>query len=106
MFTGFQTRSRSSHRLVSPGAFAAMMLVCIVLLAVLTVVQVAHVHATASDADRCPLCMVLHTAVPVAAATTVILLVQIAAAAPAQQVRAVTRDWHPHLFTRPPPASR
>lgn len=106
MITGFQTRFRRTHRPTRPVAYAVMMLVCLALVLLLTVVQVAHVHASAQDADHCPLCMVLHSAIPVAATVAAIILVQLAAAAPVLQVRAVTRNWHPQLFTRPPPASR
>ena len=105
MITGFQARLRRSRRPARPVAFAAMMLVCLVLLLLLTVVQVTHIHASAQDADHCPLCMVLHTAVPVAATAGVIILVQLATAAPVLQVRAAALPWHAQLFTRPPPAS-
>ncbi len=81
-----------------------MAVLCLALLALLTVAQVAHIHANASQADHCPLCIALHTAVPVAVAAAVILLVETAVAAPVLKVRAATRNWHPQLFTRPPPA--
>ncbi len=81
-----------------------LLLVCLALLAILTVAQVAHVHANASDADRCPLCIVLHAAVPVVASVAAIILVEAEVAAPVLELRAVTRYWHPQLFTRPPPA--
>lgn len=105
MITGFQPGSYRSQRPARPIAFAVMMLVCLGLLLLLTVVQVAHVHASAQDADHCPLCMVLHTAVPVAATAAVIILVELAAAEPVLQVRTASRPWHAQLFTRPPPAS-
>jgi len=78
--------------------------VCIVLLALLAVVQVAHVHQVDTDADRCPLCIVMHTATPVAIAAAVVVLVQIRTSAPVFEPQTVTRHWHPKLFTRPPPA--
>jgi AhpD family alkylhydroperoxidase len=80
-----------------------MALVCVALLALLTVAQVAHEHAVSTDADHCPLCIVMHTAAPVAAAAPAITLVQVAAAAPVSEVREVSRNWHPQLFIRPPP---
>ncbi len=80
-----------------------MALVCVALLAVLTVAQVAHQHTVASDADHCPLCIVMHTAAPVAAAAPAITLLPVAAAAPVFEVREVSRNWHPQLFIRPPP---
>ena len=77
--------------------------VCLLLLALLTVVQVAHMHPLDSDADHCPLCIAMHTAVPVAVLAAVVVLVQIEAAAPAFEPQAVFRHWHPKFITRPPP---
>jgi hypothetical protein len=80
-----------------------MALLCLALLALLTVAQVAHEHAVTSDADHCPLCIMMHTAAPVAAATPTITLVQVDAAAPVLEVSELSRYWHPQLFIRPPP---
>jgi len=77
--------------------------VCLVLLALLAVVQVAHTHLLDSDADHCPLCIVMHTAAPVAVMAAVVVLVQMESAAPVFEAHAVVRHWHPKLFTRPPP---
>jgi hypothetical protein len=49
----------------------------LILLALLTVVQVAHVHPVDTDADHCPLCILLHTAAPVALTAAIIVLIQI-----------------------------
>jgi len=78
--------------------------VCLVLLALLAVVQVAHMHPFERDADRCPLCIVMHTAAPVAMAAAVVVLIQIQSSAPVFEARAAVRHWHPKLFTRPPPS--
>jgi hypothetical protein len=80
------------------------MVVCFVLIALLAVAQVAHMHSLESDADHCPLCIVMHTAAPVVVAAAVVVLVKIEAQAPVFEARAVVRHWHPKLFTRPPPA--
>lgn len=80
--------------------------VCLILLALLTVVQVAHVHPVDTDADHCPLCILLHTAAPVAVAAAVVVLVQIETRAPIFEAQTVTRYWHPQLFIRPPPSGR
>lgn len=95
----FRSDSRSK-----PRAFGAAAVVCLVLLALLAVVQVAHFHPTDSDADHCPLCIVMHSAVPVAIAAAAVVLVQIETCAPVFEPLTVTRHWHPKLFTRPPPA--
>jgi hypothetical protein len=78
--------------------------VCLVLLALLTVVQVAHVHPIDSDADHCPLCIVMHTAAPVAVTAAVVVLVEIETRAPVFELQTITRHWDPRLLTRPPPS--
>jgi len=104
LFTGFQTRSNKND--ARPKAFAAVAILCLLLLALLAVAQVAHTHEGISDADHCPLCIVMHTAVPILIAAAIVALVQIDVAAPVLEVRAVARNWHPQLFTRPPPIAR
>jgi hypothetical protein len=73
-------------------------------LALLAVVQVAHIHPVENDADHCPLCIVMHSAAPVAVTAAVVVLVQIEAPTPIFEPRAVTRSWHAQLFIRPPPS--
>jgi len=78
--------------------------VCLVLLALLTFVQVAHVHPVEAAADHCPLCIVLHSAAPVAAAAVVVILIRVGFSTPMLAVReGVQPFWHPSLFIRPPP---
>ena len=85
-------------------ALPAATVLCLVLMALLAVVQVAHAHPLESDADHCPLCIVMHSAAPVAAAAVAVVLVQMENPAPIFEARAAIRHWHPKLFTRPPPA--
>lgn len=92
-----------SDRRARPRAFAAVVLVCVALLALLTVIQVAHVHSVDTDADRCPLCIVLHTAVPVATAAVAIVLVHFEAVTPVVAFRFLGTIGHRQLFIRPPP---
>jgi hypothetical protein len=101
--TALQTHL-SGNRRAKHGALPVVTVVCLVLLALLTVVQVAHVHPVDTDSDHCPLCVVMHTAAPVAVTTAVVLLVQVENPAPIFEAHTVTRYWHPQLFTRPPPA--
>ena len=102
MFTELHTRSQGNGRPRSR-TFAAVAVVCLVLLALLAVAQVAHTHQGTTDADHCPLCIVMHTAAPVVATPAVIALVQVATSVPVLEIRRVTRNWHPQHFTRPPP---
>jgi len=86
-----------------PRAFGAAALLCLALLAMLAVVQVAHMHPLESDADHCSLCIAMHSAAPVAVMAAAVVLVRMGGAAPVIEARAVARHWHPKLYTRPPP---
>lgn len=101
--TGFEAHL-SRERRAKPRALPWATVVCLVLLALLAVVQVAHMHPVDGDADHCLLCIVMHTAAPVAVLAAVVVLVQMERRTPAFEARTVTRHWHPKLFTRPPPA--
>jgi hypothetical protein len=78
---------------------------CLILLALVAVVQVAHVHPLQTDADHCPLCIVFHSVAPVTVTAALIILVQVGAPTPACEERPAIRHWHPTLFTRPPPCA-
>ena len=97
--TRFQ-QNRHAH----PCGFTAAAAVCLILLALLAVVQVVHVHPWQSDADNCPLCVVMHSAAPVAVAVAAVILITLGTSTPVLRVRPVARPWHPSLFTRPPPS--
>jgi len=81
-----------------------VVLVCLALLALLTFIQVAHVHSVNTDADHCPICVVLHTAAPLAVAAAVIVLVAMKAFVPQVEVRPICTQWQRQLFIRPPPS--
>jgi hypothetical protein len=80
-------------------------LVCLILLALLAVVQVAHLHTSDSDADHCPICIVMHSAAPVTVAAIVVVMVQIGTLTAPVEARVAVRYWNPKLYTRPPPDS-
>lgn len=101
--TGFQAGFRGRRR-ARPSALPVATVVCMILLALLTVVQVAHMHPLDSDADHCPLCIAMHTAAPVAVVAAVVVMVQLEAFAPVFEPRTIIRNWHPKFITRPPPA--
>ena len=82
-----------------------MAVLCLVLLALLAVVQVAHFHSNETVADHCPLCISMHSVVPVVVAAAAVVLVQVGAPTSVFEERAVVRNWNPKLFTRPPPSS-
>jgi hypothetical protein len=85
--------------------FAVATVLCLILLALLTVVQIAHVHPLQSDADHCPLCIVMHAVAPVAVAAAAITLIQVGTPVIIVEARSIRRHWHPTLFTRPPPVA-
>jgi len=92
-----------SNRYARPRAFAMVVLLCVALLALLTVIQVAHVHSINTDADHCPLCIALHTAAPVATATAAVELIHIEGVAAVNAIRPVATICDEQLFIRPPP---
>ena len=97
---GLRISSRSKQR-----ALKVATVVCLLLLALLAVAQVMHVHASASDADHCTLCVAMHSVVPLAIMLITGILVRIEVLTPGLfEGRAITRYWHPTLFIRPPPA--
>lgn len=97
--------SRRQHtRPHMPRNSAVVVIVCLFLVALLAVIQVVHVHAHESDADHCPLCVVMHSVAPVSVAVAAVILVEMGAPAPTPKVRVVQRVWHPTLFIRPPPS--
>ena len=87
-----------------PRSFGAAALLCLALLALLTLIQVAHVHAVDSDPDHCALCIAMHSAAPVEVVAAVVVLVWVESTALVFQPRPFIRYWRPKLFTRPPPA--
>jgi uncharacterized membrane protein YhaH (DUF805 family) len=87
-----------------PWAMRATTLICLVLLTLLTFVQVAHVHPSATDADHCPICVVMHSAAPVAVVAVAIVFVRALVPVTVPVVHLVARPWHCTLFNRPPPA--
>ena len=93
----------SRTRRVRPSAYVVV-LVCLALLALLTFIQVAHVHSVNTDADHCPICVVLHTAAPLAVAAAIIVLVQMQTFVPQVEVRPIRSHGHRQLFIRPPPS--
>jgi len=95
-------RNNSARRSKFAVATAAL---CLVLLAFVSVLQVVHVHPTASDADHCQICIALHAVAPAAVAAAVIVLVQLGSPVLVPAVADAIRWWHPTLFTRPPPAA-
>lgn len=98
--TGFSSAGRAKS-----GTLPVVAVLCLVLLALLAVVQVAHFHSNETLADHCPLCVSIHSATPVAVpAVAALVLVQVGISTPVFETRRVVRQRHSKLFTRPPPA--
>jgi hypothetical protein len=103
--TELQAYFRGGRR-PKPNALTLATVVCLALLALLTVVQVAHSHPVNADADRCPLCIVMHSAAPVAVMAALMVMVSFGPSAPLVEARVVVPHRYPKLFTRPPPIDR
>ena len=94
-----------SDRRPKSSALGVATVVCLVLLVLLAVAQVVHTHPVESNADHCPLCIAMHSVVPLAVMVVVVVLVRFGTVAPVLlEIRAIIRYWYPTLFTRPPPA--
>jgi hypothetical protein len=87
-----------------PRAFVLVTVLCLALLAILTVVQVAHFHQTGADADHCPICTVMHAVTPLTVAAIGIIMVQLGRPVSVVQAVRPSRKWPPLLLNRPPPA--
>ena len=94
---------RATNRRAGLNALPLVPLLCLILLALLAVVQVTHLHTSESDADHCPLCIMMHSAAPVEVAAAVVVLVQVGRQTLPAEERAAVRYWHPTLNIRPPP---
>lgn len=86
------------------GSDRTALVVCLVLVALLAVMQVPHLHQNPNDADHCALCVVMHTAAPATVAAAAVVMVQLGVSTQTVKPLAITRYWHPQLFTRPPPS--
>jgi len=101
---GAKVRFGANRRWKGPG-FSVTVVVCLLLLALISMVQVGHMHPTASAADRCALCLVMHSLAPVGVAAAAIVLVQLGLPAMRVETLSPARPWESQLFTRPPPQS-
>jgi hypothetical protein len=102
--TAIRAHQRNDFR-PEPRALRVAVAVCLVLLMLLAAIHVAFAHSFETDADHCPLCIVMHSVVPFLVMVVAILLTRIGTAAPVLlEVRPIARYWHPTLFNRPPPA--
>ena len=86
------------------GYLPAAAVLCILLIALLALIQVVHEHPIGEDTSHCPLCVMQHSAAPVTATVAVVVMVRMETVTLVFKPRALTRYWHPKLFTRPPPA--
>ena len=89
-----------------PGVSGWIVLLCVVLLALLAMAQVAHVHLTEVNPSHCPICMLLQTAAPAASAAAAIVLVLLGARLPHYERVAVRSVHRSRLYIRPPPRER
>lgn len=96
----------STDRGAGLGAVSFAAVVCLVLIALLAVAQVAHFHTNASDADHCPVCIMLHSAAPVEVAAAVVVFVRIGMETALRERCLAARSCHSTVYIRPPPGNR
>jgi hypothetical protein len=94
----------STQRVGRLPRWAVTAVVCLVLIAFVAVMQVPHLHATQSDADHCPLCVVMHSTAPVTAPAPAVVLVPVGIPELKVEPLTVTQRPESSLFIRPPPA--
>jgi hypothetical protein len=94
---------RAPHRGQTGIAAPWVVVVCLLVLALLTAVQVGHVHINEADSDHCTLCILLQTAAPVAITAAVIILVMVGSRTPLVEQVVVVRTRCTRIFIRPPP---
>lgn len=99
-----QARRRPGNR-PTPRTLAVATILCLFLLVLLAVVQVAHIHPLETDGDHCPLCIVMHSVAPVAVTAAIVILVQVGTPTPIIEPHVALRPWLPALFIRPPPCA-
>ncbi len=94
-----------SDRSPKSSALQLAIVVCLVLLILLGLFHAVDAHPATRDADRCPLCIMMHSVAPFVVSTATVILIRIGTTVPKLlEVRTIVRYWHPTLFTRPPPA--
>ena len=104
MKSNFQKRTDGRRGFTSATADSRLLvLLCLVLVALLMFVQVGHTHAFNTDADHCPVCVVMHSAAPVAVVATVLIAVRASFTQRLAVVRPRASIWRYELFNRPPP---
>ena len=105
IFRGKRSADNGAGSRISSGLLPAVAVLCLILLATLSVAQVTHLHPSQSDADHCQLCIAMHTVAPVATAAAIIIIVQLGASTPQAEPIVVARQRQIRLFIRPPPFS-
>ena len=85
--------------------FWTVAVVCLALMALLTAVQLTHLHTSATDADHCALCIAMHSAAPVAATAALVVLVRMKERVAVAEARATSRRRFSRLVSRGPPGS-
>jgi len=92
------------HQRRQPGISAGWVVVlCLVMLALLTAVQVGHIHLNDAGANHCTLCQILQTAAPVGATAAAIFLVALGTRVALPEQFAVVHARSSRRFIRPPP---
>jgi hypothetical protein len=119
----FPPTHRGRNAGAQPVWLRALGVLCLLLITVVGVAQAAHIHgdwlpqhaAQASSSQTqagdtgevgCPLCVAMHSALPVAGFAALLLGLLLTASVPANTGRKPDLRWHFAAFSRPPPSLR
>lgn len=108
-----ENKRRSSGGRTGSGWLRLGALLCILLIAAATTVQLCHFHPAQADGstpgqtapDHCPLCTAMHSALPASTQTAASPLHEMRELAAATPVSVALRPWALHRSIRPPPAA-
>ncbi len=78
-------------------------IVCLLLLTWMAFIQVTHVHPVASDTGHCPICVAMHSALPVALHVTPEPMAQLQRLDSADVDAGRVFQWSLEMASRPPP---
>lgn len=87
-------------------ALPAVAVLCLFLLAFLAVTQAVHFHSDPAAEDHCPLCVSMHSVVPLLAVAATVVLIRVGFSRPIIETRPACVRRFSRLVTRPPPFGR
>ena len=115
-------RQRGAAETTFPLWVRSLALACLLLVGAVSTAQVAHIHGdwlpkhdthlgapadasqTPGDEEHCPLCVAMHSALPISQPMEPVQVELVAVLPPAAALALPASVWHYAMFSRPPPA--